>query len=73
MVIFMIISLMKIIKGLLAGARDLVADEATMIQDDHVLVKDQPKSDDHSLDEDPDHHRSPDWCQQSRAEGLVAD
>ena len=37
-----IIFLMKITKGLLAGARDLVAYEATTIQDNHVLVKDQP-------------------------------
>ena len=59
---------MKIIKGLLAGARDLVADEATMIQDDHVLVKDQPKSDDHSLDED--YQTCPVWCRRVAVEVL---
>ena len=60
---------MKIIKGLLAGARDLVADEATMIQDDHVLVKDQPKSDDHSLDEDHRNHQiCPGCCQRVAVE-----
>ena len=59
---------MKIIEGLLAGARDLVADEASMIQDDHVQVKDQPKSDDHSLDED--HQTCPGWCQRVAVEVL---
>ena len=62
---------MKIITGLLAGARDLVADEASMIQDDHVLVKDQPKSEDHSLDENHRHHQGyPGWCQRVAVEVL---